>query len=54
MMKMNVRRLVKDLEKIRQACSDKDIDLDEVDENLMGVIEELKLTTEYLTSRRRK
>ena len=44
---MNIKQLVKDLDDIRKKCSDKMIDLDEVDDELQMIIDELKLSKEY-------
>ena len=44
---MNVRELIQDLKEIRQRCSDKETDLDEVDEDLQLIINELELSKEY-------
>ena len=41
---MDIKRLISDLEEIRQKCSDKMTDLDEVDEQLGDIIDELKLS----------
>lgn len=39
---MRIKELIKDLEKIRQDCSDKMVDLDEVVESLDEIIQELR------------
>ena len=44
---MNLKQLVKDLEHLRKRCSDKLVDLDEVDEELDRIIDEIKLSQEY-------
>ena len=44
---MNLKQLVKDLEDLQNRCSDKLVDLDEVEEELDRIIDEIKLSKEY-------